>query len=231
MSLYALPVSASDLLTLQQGITFTTNNSEATSEAALINGGSDTVANYANTLFGRQISLHQVAMLVDTLMNNNSTDTISEMQNLVLNFLPGQVANAIANGYNPTVYASEALGLGLANYRVFWSTFGTSVFGDAEFETILSSITGVNQSAIAGWLSNWTTFYTNHPQTGLTTAQAARGATFGDACGVVLTNPTANSTIINLNAGVKNAIFCEAQGIYTVNSTLGGEPTAQAFQH
>ena len=34
-------------------------------------------------------------------------------------FLPPQVANAIAHGYNPTVYAAEALGLALASQTSF----------------------------------------------------------------------------------------------------------------
>ncbi len=38
-------------------------------------------------------------------------------------FLPGQVANAIANHFDPTVYAAEALGLALARNTSFNTNF------------------------------------------------------------------------------------------------------------
>ena len=37
--------------------------------------------------------------------------TASALTNLVNNFLPAQILNAINNGLNPTVYAGEVMGL------------------------------------------------------------------------------------------------------------------------
>jgi hypothetical protein len=59
MSLYALPVSVSDLETLQQGIECYTNAPEATTEAALITTGTATVASYAQQLINNNISALQ----------------------------------------------------------------------------------------------------------------------------------------------------------------------------
>jgi hypothetical protein len=47
MSLFALPVSVSDLTTLQLGIEFFSNSTEAMTQAAAINGNMTTVDTYA----------------------------------------------------------------------------------------------------------------------------------------------------------------------------------------
>ena len=56
MSLTALPVTVSDLTTLQSGIQFFTNTAEATTEAAAINapGATETVFTYAARLISEQ---------------------------------------------------------------------------------------------------------------------------------------------------------------------------------
>src|SRR5260370_25860052 len=110
MSLYILPASINDLTQLQLGIEFFTNVTEVTNGAALINSAQDSVFSYANRLLANNISLSQVAMAVDSLMFGVS-DNVAELTKLATQFLPAQVANAVAHGYNPTVYAAEALGL------------------------------------------------------------------------------------------------------------------------
>jgi hypothetical protein len=68
MSLFALPVSVSDLTGLQRGIEFFTNTVEATAEAGLITNppSTPTVYSYAVQLLANNISLSQVAMAVDS---------------------------------------------------------------------------------------------------------------------------------------------------------------------
>jgi hypothetical protein len=111
--LTTLPVTAADLLQLQLGIQQFQNANEANTEVPLINAGATTVSAYANQLLANNISLSQVAMGVDSLMFGQ-TDTVAELTKLSTQFLPPQVVNALAHGFNPTVYAAEALGLGLA---------------------------------------------------------------------------------------------------------------------
>jgi hypothetical protein len=65
-------------------------------------------------LLANNISLSQVAMAVDSLMFG-VTDNTTELAKLSTQFLPPQVANAVAHGFNPTVYAAEALGLAPRN--------------------------------------------------------------------------------------------------------------------
>jgi hypothetical protein len=130
MSLYTLPVSVSDLVQLQLGIEFFPDTTEATTEAAAINAGTDTVGNYASALLAKNISLSQVAMAVDSLMFG-VTDNTTELTKLAIQFLPPQVNNAVKYDLNPTVYAAEALGLGLASGNgtstAFASNFGLRI--------------------------------------------------------------------------------------------------------
>jgi hypothetical protein len=167
MSLYNLPVSVTDLTQLQLGIEFLTNLTEATNEAALINadlGPPYRVLNYANQLLANNISLSQVAMAVDSLMFG-VTDNITELTKLATGFLPPQVANANAHGYNPTVYAAEALGLGLAGGNLTSNAFAVN-FGSlsvSQFGSEVAGLTGVNSAAIENFVQNWINFYTANP--------------------------------------------------------------------
>src|SRR5215467_413341 len=130
MSLFTLPVTVSDLTTLQQGIQFFTNTAEATAQAAAINtpGTSSSVFIYATQLLANNISLSQVAM-ADTAIMEGGTVAVGDnatpntLQFLSTQFLPNQVANAIAHNFNPTVYAAEALGLALASTPGFMTNF------------------------------------------------------------------------------------------------------------
>jgi hypothetical protein len=108
MSLTALPITASDLTILQQGIGFTTNSTEATQEAQAINtsGSTETVFTYAARLIENNISLSQVAMAVTALMEGGAiavgnTTTPNTLTLLSTQFLPAQVAVALAHGRVP----------------------------------------------------------------------------------------------------------------------------------
>src|SRR5713101_3121527 len=200
MSLYALPVSIGDLLQLQLGIEFFTDMNDATVEAAQITSPPSlpTVYSYAVQLLANNISLSQVAMAVDSLMFG-VTDNVTELTKLAMQFLPAQVANAVAHGFNPTVYAAEALGLGLAGGNGTSNAFATD-FGSLsvpQFASAVASLTGINSGAIQGFVQNWTNFYTANPSAtfGLSATLAAYGAAFGDTVGAALLNPTLNGSL------------------------------------
>src|SRR5258708_1428486 len=130
MSLFALPATVANLEQLQMGIEFFTNTAEATAEAAAINaaGTTESVFNYAARLINSNISLSQVAMADTAIMEGGTvavgnTTTSNTLTFLSTQFLPSQVAVAIAHNFNPTVYASEALGLALASTTGFTTNF------------------------------------------------------------------------------------------------------------
>jgi len=228
MSLFGLPVSGNDLTQLQLGIEFFTVSNEAFTEADRItNLQTSTVYSYANQLLGTNISFSQVAMAVDSLMFG-VTDNITELTKLATIVLPLQVTNAVANGLNPTVYAAEALGLGLADGNGTSHAFAT-FFGSLSthaFASVAANITGINSIAIEGWVTNWISFYNANPSAtlGLSTTLAAYGAAFGDAVGTALLNPTANGTIALLDSEVQNALIDNAEGRYQPLTALIAEP-------
>ena len=250
MSLTALPVLATDLTTLQAGVQFFTNTGQATSEAAAINapGSTQSVFTYAASLINSNISLSQVTMAVSAIAESGTiavgdTATPNTLTFLSTQFLPAQVAFAAANGLNQTVFAAESLGLALAGTSGF-QTDWAGLSGSA-FVTSVAGATGVNASAIQGFLTNWLAFYTANgvPGGGLTITQAAYGATLGDAIGVALLNPTsanlqsvfsttgANNFSPNAGSGlVQNALIDVATGQYVTGVSLGALPQHTALQ-
>lgn len=249
MSLFALPVTAAELQTLQGGLQFYTNAAQATAQAAAINqpGSTQSVFTYAAQLLDANISYSQVAMAVSALMeggtvavgNATTPNTLTLFSTV---FLPPQVANALANGYEPTVYAAEALGLALASNDSFNTNFVS--LSNAQFAQAVATLTGVNVNAISTFVNNWTSFYTTNPQPGLTTKQAAFGAAFGDAVGIALLNPTTGNlytqfgtdTSVNnfspntVSGLVANALLTIATGQYTEGTALGALPTHTPLQ-
>jgi hypothetical protein len=222
MSLTSLPVTAADLLQLQLGIQQFQNPGEANTEVPLINAGTTTVLAYANQLIANNISLSQVAMAVDSLMFGK-TDSVAELTKLSTQFLPPQMVNALANGFNPTVYDAEALGLALAGGNGTSNAFATN-FGSlsvSAFAQAAATATGVNANAIQQFVTNWINFYTANPTAtgGLSVTLASYGAAFGDAVGVALVNPTA----ANLQALVANALIDNAEGSYAAGTPLGAQ--------
>jgi hypothetical protein len=234
MSLFALPVSVSDLTKLQLGIEFFTNTTEATTEAGQITNppSTPTVYSYAVSLLANNISLSQVAMAVDSLMFG-VTDNVTELTKLATQFLPAQVANAVAHGLNPTVYAAEALGLALAGGNGTSNAFATN-FGSlsvSDFASAVSSLTGINSGAIQQFVNNWINFYTAHPPAGgLAVTLAAYGAAFGDAVGAALLNPTVNGSLALLVSEEQNALIDNAEGSYKAGIALLAEPAHLPLQ-
>ena len=249
MSLTALPVTSTDLTTLQSGVQFFTNTSQATSQAAAINapGSTQSVFTYAASLINSNISLSQVTMAVSAIAESGTiavgnTTTPNTLTFLSTQFLPSQVAFAAANGFNQTVFAAQALGLALAGTSGFQADWA-GLSGSA-FVTSVAGATGLNASAIQGFLTNWTNFYTaNGTIGGLSVTQAAYGATLGDAIGVALLNPTsanlqsvfsttgANNFSPNAGSGlVQNALIDVATGQYVTGVSLAALPQHTALQ-
>ncbi|HXR03279.1 MAG TPA: hypothetical protein VN836_01055, partial [Verrucomicrobiae bacterium] len=183
---------------------------QATAIANAIDGGTQTEAQYVNGLLSQVADTTIPAVAVEASMYG-VTGTSAEITSLVINFLPAQVQNAIVNGYNPQVYACEALGLVFAfgnetgstafanNYGPSNAAMPNTTAGDASFAAAAASFifgsaeTSNTVPAIEQWVSNWKAFYTAHGIAGVSsnpTAQqidlAARGAAWGDAIGLAL---------------------------------------------
>jgi hypothetical protein len=168
-------------------------------------------------------------MADDSLMFG-ATDTVAELTKLSTGFLPPQVAHAIANGFNPTVYAAEALGLALAGGNGTSNNFATN-FGSlsvSNFASAVATATGVNPNAILQFVTNWINFYTANPAAtfGLSVTLASYGAAFGDAVGVALVSPTA----ANLPPLVANALIDNAEGTYVAGMALALQPQHAPLQ-
>jgi hypothetical protein len=258
MSLFALPVTVSDLTTLQSGIQFFTNTAEATAQAAMINTPGTTTSSvfiYAAQLLANNIGLSQVAMGVSAIAEggtiavgtgNTTPNTLNLLSNV---FLPPQFALGVTlfaqTGIPAPVYASEALGLALASTAGFQTTWAG--LSNTAFIQALATATGDNPAGLQGFLTNWLNFYSGagsnaHP--GLTVQQAAYGATLGDGVGVALLNPTSANlqTVVSTNPGanpftpntvtglVANALILNAEGKYVTGVALGALPAHQPLQ-
>jgi hypothetical protein len=179
----------------------------------------------------------------------NAVGSAAEIAKLATLFLPAQVANAIQNGFNPQVYASEALGLAFAfgnenGGTAFATNFGPSntampntTAGDAAFaaaasHTIFGTASTSNLiNAIDGYVTNWKAFYTSNGIPGIshaTAAQidlAARGAAWGDAVGVEVAN-----NLGPLIGQVTNFLADMANGTAIYSASLSSQPHAAAAQ-
>jgi hypothetical protein len=234
MSLYALPVSISDLIQLQLGTEFFSGDtSVAALEVEFINSQSSTVYSYAQQLLANNISFSQVATAVDSLMFG-VTDNVSELAKLATQFLPPQVTHAVADGFNPTVYAAEVCGLALAGGNGTSNAFAAdfSSLSVSQFASEVASLTGVNSTAIQGFAQNWENFYTANPSAtfGLSVTLASYGAAFGDAVGVALLNPSVNGSLALLDSEVQNALIDNAEGLYQVGIPLSEEQPHNPLQ-
>ena len=112
------------------------------------------------------------------------------------------------------VFAAQAAGLALAGLPGF-ATF--TALSATDFTHAVAVATGVNETVIGQWLTNWTTFYTGNPSAtqGLSVSQAAYGATFGNAIGVALLNPTSANlqtvvTDTDISGVIANALLDNA---------------------
>jgi hypothetical protein len=183
----------------------------------------------------------QLAAAVEATMYN-ATGTAAEINSLITNFLPAQIANATSNGLNPQVYACEALGLAFAfgnetGSTAFANNFGPSTIqSDAAFAaaacgTIFGAASTANLVNVMGnFVANWKAFYTLQGIPGNATPTvnqidiAARGAAWGDMVGVELV-----SDIGPLNAQVMNFVDDIAQGTAIFGAPLLGQPIHQPF--
>ena len=173
----------------------------------------------------------------------------ADITNLATQFVPPQVIYAVQHGFNPQVYASEALGLALA----FGNANGSSTFanafgpanvsmpdlsaGDAAFaaaaaSTIFGSASTANLvNAIDGFVANWESFYTSNGIPGNAHASAAqidlaaRGAAWGDAVGLALAN-----NLGPLLAQATNFLEDAAQGTAVYSAPLTSQPNHSVSQ-
>ena len=216
MPLNALPVTPDELEDLQFGLTFNTNTGQATSQAALINldNGVDTVASYAAALLNANIATSQVAMATTCLMWGETQDP-AFLDNTASVAAPLFIALAIQLGTNQVVTAAEGIGVALANDAQFAPFLALNT---TQFATAVAAATGVNVTAINTWLANWIDFYTTFgtPAPGVTVQEAAYGATFGDAIGTALLNPT--------SANLQTVTSTNAQGETVIEGDIANAP-------
>ena len=238
-------VSVGDLTPLQQGIDFFTDTVGATTEAALINAGTQTIAEYVNQLIVNNQALSQVMMAVDSLMFG-AVDTQAEMTSLTTGFIPGQLAffnslppaiQAAAGG--ATVWDAEVTGFALSgpngnggpNSTNFAHNFaslntganagaaGNMAFAEAVSTAVFGNLSETNQALT--FLTSFISFFTANPSAlnGASLLQAADGITFGVEVGIALSNPTTVGAF--LFGQVSNALIDNAEGILQVGVPLG----------
>ena len=215
---------------------------QATSIANSINSGLGTHAQFINNLLSQVTDTTIPAVAIEASMYG-SVGSSAEITSLVTQFLPAQVANAIANGFNPQVYASEALGLAFAfgneaGSTAFANLFGpsnaampNSAAGDAAFavaasSAIFGSASTTNLSNVLdGFVVNWKAFYAGNGVPGIANASptqidiAARAAAWGDAVGVALAN-----NLGPLNPQAINFLEDAAQGTAVYAASLTSQP-------
>ena len=215
---------------------------QATTVANAINAGTQTEAQYINSLLSQVTHTTIPAVAVEASMYG-VVGTSAEVTLLATQFLPPQVAFATQHGFNAQVYASEALGLALAFRNETGSTgfadaFGplnptmpNSTAGDLAFATTAArAIFGPSSTAnlvnvMDTWVTNWKAFYSNNGIPGIsnpTAAQvdlAARGAAWGDAVGTALADdlgPLGDQAI--------NFLEAAAHGIAIYSASLASQP-------
>jgi phospholipase/lecithinase/hemolysin len=213
-----------------------------------ITDGRQTEFQYVNNLLDKVANTTLPAVAVEASMYG-LVGSAAEVDFLTNGFLPAQVANAVQNGFNPLVYATEALGLafsfgnetgsiafgitfGPSNAAMPNSTGGDGAFAAAASLAIFGSASTANLvNAIQAFVANWKAFYSSNGLPGLSNATAdqidlaARGAAWGDAVGVALANDLGP-----LKAQATNFLMDAAQGIATYSASLVGQPAHHLFQ-
>jgi hypothetical protein len=144
--------------------------------ANAINAGRQTETQYISSLLIQVQNTTIPAVAVEGSMYG-AVGSSAEVTLLTIGFLPAQVANAVQNGFNPLVYASETLGLAFSfgnetGSTAFITNFGpTNAFlpntaaGDAAFTSAAvkaifgSAATATLETAMNGWVANWKAFY------------------------------------------------------------------------
>jgi len=262
MSLTALTVAASDIAQLEQGVQFFQSSAaNQASVAASINapGSTTSVFTYAASLLGQnspslgQVNMADTAILEGGTIPVGNATTTNTLTFLATSFLPAQfqVGSTLASlGVNPTLFASEALGLALASTAGFKAQYGNLT--QAQFVSMISTQTGVGASFIQTFVTNWLNFYNGvgapAVPPGLTATQAAFGATAGDAMGAAVLAPASLglplTTVIStqtpqtptqfspntVKGQVANALIGNAEGQYVTGVALGSLPAHTPLQ-
>jgi hypothetical protein len=221
---------------------------QATTVANAINSAAQTEFQYVNSLLSQVANTTIPAVAVEASMYG-AVGTSVEVTALATQFLPAQVANATKYGFNPLVYATEALGLvfafnnetgstafvtgyGPSNATMPNSTAGDSAFAAAASNSIFGAAsTSTLVNAINNYVSNWKAFYSNNGIPGISTPSAdqvdlaARGAAWGDAVGLGLAN-----NLGSLQAQATEFLMDAAQGNAMYSASLVGQPHHSPFQ-
>jgi hypothetical protein len=221
---------------------------QANSVANSINSGAQTEFQYVSSLIAQATDGTIPAIAVEATMYG-VVGTSTEITTLATQYLPPQIANAIQHGFNPIVYASEALGLAFAfanesGSTTFADSFGpanatlpNSVAGDTAFaSTAASAIFGGASTttlvnAIAGYVANWKSFYTTYGLLGNSASTApdidlaARGAAWGDAVGLALAD-----NLGPIKSETTNFVMDAAEGLANYSTPLVGQPAHHLFQ-
>ena len=221
---------------------------QATTVANAINSGAQTEFQYVNSLLSQVANTTFPAVAVEASMYG-AVGTSAEVTVLATQFLPAQVENATKYGFNPLVYATEALGLvfafnnetgstafatgyGPSNATMPNSTAGDSAFAAAASNGIFGAAsTSTLVNAINNYVSNWKAFYSNNGIPGISNPSAdqvdlaARGAAWGDAVGLGLAN-----NLGSLQAQATEFLMDAAQGNAMYSESLVGQPHHSPFQ-
>jgi endoglucanase len=216
---------------------------QATMAASAITAGTQTEAQYINGLLSKVANTSIPAVAVEASMYG-AVGTSAEVTLLATQFLPPQVAFATQHGFNPQVYASEALGLALAfsnetGSTAFGDAFGpanpatpNSKAGDLAFATAAataifgSSATANLVNVMDTWITNWKGFYTSNGIPGISNPSAAqvdlaaRGAAWGDAVGTALANDLGP-----LGDQAMNFLEAAVHGVAVYSASLASQPT------
>ena len=221
---------------------------QATTVANAINSGAQTEFQYVNSLLSQVANTTFPAVAVEASMYG-AVGTSAEVTALATQFLPAQVENATKYGFNPLVYATEALGLVFAfnnetgstafatGYGPSNATMPNSTAGDLAFAAAASNgifgaaSTSTLVNAINNYVSNWKAFYSNNGIPGISNRSAdqvdlaARGAAWGDAVGLGLAN-----NLGSLQAQATEFLMDAAQGNAMYSELLVGQPHHSPFQ-
>jgi aryl-phospho-beta-D-glucosidase BglC (GH1 family) len=220
---------------------------DATQAAALadsINTTPQTEIQYVNSLLSKVANTTIPAVAVEASMYG-VVGTAAEITLLATKFLPAQVANATAHGYNPLVYACEALGLAFAfgnetGSTAFSANFGPSnpatadnaAFASAAVNAIFGASATPNLvSVMTNFVTNWENFFSSFGIPGLGPANAtqvdlaARGTAWGDMVGVALAN-----NLGPLKGQATEFLLAAAQDVASYGVSLVGQPSHHAFE-
>jgi hypothetical protein len=243
MSLYALPVTNSDITALQQGILFTTTSAtDVANQVSSINtpGSTTSVTSYANQLLASVQSSSQAAMGVTALMAGQS-QAAATLANLVTNpgLIPSFQSFALTNNLHVTEVVGEDIGLAFADNTNFVANYGGLEL--SAFTSALFGLTGISQAFTANQVQYFLGIYTSFGLPGNPTANAAQiqAAAYGVVFGldVALNLEGTGSQAQTTQMLVKNALFDIAQtaesppgSVYVVNAPLASQPVPFPFQ-